>query len=462
MHDVSLPKWAKGDPKLFIKINRQALESEHVSKNLHHWLDLVFGFKQRGDTAVEALNTFVHVTYEGEVDIDSMEDPVQRQSTIAQIQNFGQTPSRLERYPFPNKHVPRVLKGGSIDFGALASLAPLTPPFCVVGAPHRVHVKHLQADVCKLGLAGQSDTSVGDIFFAKGQIMGTGSMCALNIAEKKYYRFGGLNNGLSVHTAAVTTRFREVNKLLTIHDDLHHAPISTVKASQNGRWLVTGCVDSTIRVWAYNGLNLKLSATLCGHDGAHIKCIDVSTECGVVVSGCGQGRVILWDLRTLTFVRTLKHPECSGESVVSLSINHKNGNVVTLVGTMLSLFDINGRSLAHHNFDTDDLPTCAVSTDCQDWMDFGVVAVTGHHSGAVHLWSINYNTGKLEMRQTVEGNTHCCPITALCVTGVERQDTLSIGDRSGKISVCKTVQLDCNNPEEIAKVVSELSCPRSS
>ena len=402
------------------------------------------------------LNTFVHVTYEGEVDIDSMDDLVQRQSTIAQIQNFGQTPSRLERYPFPNKVVPRVLKGGSIDFGALPLLAPLTPPFCVVGAPHRVHVKHFQTDVCKLGLAGQSDVSVGDIFFSKGQVFGVGKMCTLNIAEKKYYRFGGLNNGLSIHTAAVTTRFREVNKLLTFHDDLHRAPILTAKASLNGRWLVTGCVDSTLRVLAYNGSSLRLAATLCGHDGAHIKCIDVSTECGVIASGCGQGRVILWDLRTLTFVRTLKHRECTFESAISVSINHKNGNVITLVGTLLSLFDINGRSLAQHHFTEDDPPTCAVSTDCHDWMDDGIVAVTGHHSGDVRLWSINYDAGELIMRQTVEGNTHSSPITALCVTGVERQDTLLIGDRSGRISVCKTAQLDSYNPEELAKVVDEL------
>ena len=105
--------------------------------NLHHWIDLIFGYKQRGEEAVEALNTFVHVTYEGVVDLDAMEDPIQRQSTIAQIQNFGPTPSRLEKYPFPQRNVVSSLKDNSIDFGALPTLAALTPPFCVAGAPHR-------------------------------------------------------------------------------------------------------------------------------------------------------------------------------------------------------------------------------------------------------------------------------------------------------------------------------------
>jgi hypothetical protein len=96
VHDVTLPKWAKGDPKRFIRMNRQALESEYVSKNLHLWIDLVFGCKQRGDQAIESL------------------------------------------------------KEKSVDFGALASLTPLTPPLCVVGAPHRVHVKCTVTETCKV------------------------------------------------------------------------------------------------------------------------------------------------------------------------------------------------------------------------------------------------------------------------------------------------------------------------
>ena len=48
VHDVKMPVWAKEDPDLFLKINRSALQSEHVSENLHKWIDLIFGYKQRG------------------------------------------------------------------------------------------------------------------------------------------------------------------------------------------------------------------------------------------------------------------------------------------------------------------------------------------------------------------------------------------------------------------------------
>ena len=458
VHDVTLPKWAKGDPKRFVRINRQALESPHVSKHLHLWIDLVFGYKQRGEEAVKSLNTFVHVTYEGEVDIDAMEDPVQRQSTIAQIQNFGQTPSRLERYPFPQRNTPSIVKDKAIDFGAIGPLTCLTPPLCVVGAPQRVRLYHIQTDSCKLGLAGQSDQAVGEICYVKGQVIAVGRLCALNIPSKKYFRFGGLNNGVTVHTAVVTSKFREVDKLMSIHDDMHRAPIVSAKASLDGDWLVTGSVDSTLRVWYYDSVQLRLRATLCGHDGAHVSCLDVSTECGVIVSGCEQGGVLMWDLRTLTFVRMLRHRD--GKPVLSVSINHKNGNVATLVGQDINVFDINGRLLACREFSLANYPTCAISTDCPEWMEEGVAVLSGHSNGEVRLWSIDFDRSDLVLRHAVEASPHVHPISALRVTGVERQDTLLIGDRSGVISVFKSSPLDSFSTPELDTVVREISAKK--
>ncbi|NXA51701.1 NBEA protein, partial [Nothocercus julius] len=121
VNDVELPPWAK-KPEDFVRINRMALESEFVSCQLHQWIDLIFGYKQRGPEAVRALNVFHYLTYEGSVNLDSITDPVLREIPEAyfirdphtflltnnfvkametQIHNFGQTPSQLLIEPHP-------------------------------------------------------------------------------------------------------------------------------------------------------------------------------------------------------------------------------------------------------------------------------------------------------------------------------------------------------------------------
>jgi hypothetical protein len=99
--NVVLPPWAKGDPKIFIAKNREALESPYVSQRLHQWIDLVFGFKQRGEVAVESLNVFHPLSYKGARDLDNITDPQERLITTGIIHNFGQTPHQIFTKPHP-------------------------------------------------------------------------------------------------------------------------------------------------------------------------------------------------------------------------------------------------------------------------------------------------------------------------------------------------------------------------
>ena len=93
--DVELPPWAHGSPRQFVAQMRAALESEHVSAHLHEWIDLIFGAKQRGESAAQANNLFHPLTYEGTVDLDAIADPTQRRSMELQINEFGQTPRQI-------------------------------------------------------------------------------------------------------------------------------------------------------------------------------------------------------------------------------------------------------------------------------------------------------------------------------------------------------------------------------
>ncbi|XP_077235133.1 WD-40 repeat family protein / beige-like protein [Tasmannia lanceolata] len=102
LDSVKLPPWAD-NPVDFIHKHRKALESEHVSANLHEWIDLIFGHKQRGKEAILANNVFFYITYEGAVDIDKISNPVQQRATQDQIAYFGQTPSQLLTVPHLKK-----------------------------------------------------------------------------------------------------------------------------------------------------------------------------------------------------------------------------------------------------------------------------------------------------------------------------------------------------------------------
>ncbi|CAB9514210.1 Lipopolysaccharide-responsive and beige-like anchor protein [Seminavis robusta] len=93
--NLRLPPWAKGSPYEFVRIHRMALESEFVSQNLNHWIDLIFGYKQRGPAAEAAHNVFHYLSYEGAVDLDKIANEVDRAAAESQIQNFGQTPSQV-------------------------------------------------------------------------------------------------------------------------------------------------------------------------------------------------------------------------------------------------------------------------------------------------------------------------------------------------------------------------------
>lgn len=68
---VKLPPWAHGNPRLFIERHREALESDYVSQHLHKWIDLIFGFRQTGSEAVDAVNVFHHLSYEGAIGTSS-------------------------------------------------------------------------------------------------------------------------------------------------------------------------------------------------------------------------------------------------------------------------------------------------------------------------------------------------------------------------------------------------------
>ncbi|DAZ97689.1 TPA: hypothetical protein N0F65_009690 [Lagenidium giganteum] len=78
--DVALPAWATSAHD-FIRQHRMALESDYVSANLHHWIDLIFGFKQRGQAAIDSHNIYHVACYPEKLDLSNVDTAVRSRLT---------------------------------------------------------------------------------------------------------------------------------------------------------------------------------------------------------------------------------------------------------------------------------------------------------------------------------------------------------------------------------------------
>jgi hypothetical protein len=49
VHNLELPEWARDNPYFYVYHLRKTLEEDYVSKTINNWIDLIFGYKQRGE-----------------------------------------------------------------------------------------------------------------------------------------------------------------------------------------------------------------------------------------------------------------------------------------------------------------------------------------------------------------------------------------------------------------------------
>uniref|UniRef100_A0A182N5R0 Lysosomal-trafficking regulator n=1 Tax=Anopheles dirus TaxID=7168 RepID=A0A182N5R0_9DIPT len=100
VNHVELPAWSNGSARLFVLIHRQALEANIVRRQLSHWVDLIFGYKQTGQAAIDAINVFHPATY-CDFTASDIDDPVMKLALETMVKTYGQMPRRLFDTPHP-------------------------------------------------------------------------------------------------------------------------------------------------------------------------------------------------------------------------------------------------------------------------------------------------------------------------------------------------------------------------
>jgi len=102
--NVELPNWASSAVD-FIQKHRKALESEFISQNINHWIDLVFGYKQNGNAAIEANNVFHPFSYATCMNKKVFNDPELLSVIQHHASNFGIIPRQLFTIPHPPRPI---------------------------------------------------------------------------------------------------------------------------------------------------------------------------------------------------------------------------------------------------------------------------------------------------------------------------------------------------------------------
>ncbi|XP_038973687.1 BEACH domain-containing protein C2-like isoform X2 [Phoenix dactylifera] len=288
LDSVKLPPWADS-PVDFIHKHRMALESEHVSAHLHEWIDLIFGYKQRGKEAVAANNVFFHITYEGTIDIDKIADPVQRRATQDQIAYFGQTPSQLLTVPHLKKkpfadvlHLQTIFQNPSeIRPYLVPNPEHCNVPAASIFASHdSVIVVDVNAPAANVALhKWQPNTPDGQgtpFLFQHGKasasstggalmrmFKGPGGSCTEDLQFPRALAFAA--SGIQSSTVVAVTCDNEIItgghadnsvKLIssvgakTIETAAGHcAPVTCLALSPDSKYLVTGSRDTTVILW---------------------------------------------------------------------------------------------------------------------------------------------------------------------------------------------------------------------
>lgn len=394
INDVELPPWANGDPEVFIKKHREALESDYVSANLHQWVDLIFGHKQLGPAAVNAVNVYHALSYHGAIDLDEVKDPVERLATIGIIHNFGQTPRQV----FTKPHLTRGAKQKSVLSGSRLNKLVMQP-------------------------------GVGDIRQPVGEIILNEGLSGIPYGRIK----SSFGSDIFIHWGTSDNSLRIINSegnLRGILPSLHDQKITHCLSVANS--VILGSQDTTVSVLKLmsdkkGSVLLQSQAYLRGHT-TPITALAASAAFSCVVSGDATGSVLVFDLNRLEFVRKL----CSFDRPVrALAISDLTGQTIACSGRHVIIYTINGARLADAIIEVEDEIVSAASFS--DDLFF-----TGHTNGLTIAWKLSLREdsspqGERSLWTLELVSKIACRTSASIIAFKMTQSRLFTGDSNGKI-----------------------------
>ncbi|GAB5583990.1 protein FAN [Prionailurus iriomotensis] len=267
-------------PEDFLQKSKEALESGYVSEHLHEWIDLIFGYKQKGTDAVGAHNVFHPLTYEGGVDLNSIEDPDEKVAMLTQILEFGQTPKQLFVTPHPRRITPKCKSFSQtcghnaplVDSPGEESFEDLTEESKTLAWNNITKLQlHERYKIHKEAVTGIAVSGNGSSVFTTSQVTGDSTLKMFSKESKMLQRsisFSNMGDATVISSSWDNNVYVSARAARVIP---RVAPLSLRTRGRKGqvfRWGDTALLSHTTEGYFYSIAFGRRQDTLMGHDDA--------------------------------------------------------------------------------------------------------------------------------------------------------------------------------------------------
>jgi len=402
--DVEVPSWSTS-PSDFVSKNHEALESDYTSSHIHNWIDLIWGYKQRGKIADDHFNTYPPQIYSESWKNQNMKT----QEIEASLECIGQVPQQLFSSPHPIRLQSSSLKKASIF--VLSQLeAPVLSFSCIgntlislrlyaVLTNHRLYCLRTSGThfpICPQGFSvvPKFPTSPHRLCFVDP----TTILFASNYSTVPSCY--SLDDGI-LESAKSTP---------------HLQYISSVCASDS--YLLTGGQDACVALWTRKDRRIVHQASLLTHISS-ITCIRVSKVASIAISLSSDGEIVTSRMPNLSFIRSIRMSFPNNENPNNIIITSEIQYIIVHSNHCIKSATINGRILAERTLKKQIISAChfvgkkfidyiAIVTESNkikvlDPVSLSVCKVISTHQNDI-ITQIMYNH---EMKFIVAATNHC-------------------------------------------------------
>lgn len=283
--DVILPKWAKS-PADFIYKNRKALESEYCDSMIDEWINLIWGYKQRGEKAYECDNMYRPEMYDDCKNIHIFK-PNELRELLTMI---SCVPPQL----FRNKHPKRIIKTDYF-FEEQFNIEFEIKPACTI-----LPIYNGGSDIC-------INIIVGNILVRKKFEKGNNDPKSLDTVDLNSFpsdlRFANhISNGICIGSCNESSQLIlfDINKYTSIATEQKRSTISNITSSE--KFVAITSSDSRTHVYCYTN-KLEFVTDLPSYSST-ITCSAISTTFKVVINAVSDNKLVMANMYNGLVIRT--------------------------------------------------------------------------------------------------------------------------------------------------------------